>query len=282
VGDHIRVRTIRGFDHEEGSEVPGERSFFAVFAVLLGALLAGCGSPPSGGAGDVQASAQLVRVPDGTADVEYDMGSRLLTVAVHVTGVMAGEEVVARIRQGGCGAPAGDLLASLGPAVADAHGAIDAVARVSGIEAVPTGAALEYLPAAPARGAAPALVCGDLSGQTGEVRLAPGGSAQSGPGGSASLALDSGARTLSVRMVIQGLAPGSSHPAGIHRGSCALQGPLAHALPTLRADRQGRAVLHAEVAGVTRIGRWYVSIERGPGRAGAGAALLSCGDVAHA
>jgi hypothetical protein len=83
-------------------------------------------------------------------------------------------------------------------------------------------------------------------------------------------------------MVIQGLAPGSSHPAGIHDGSCSVQGPLAHALPILRADRQGRAVLHAEVGGVTRIGRWYVSIERGPGRAGPGAALLSCGDVARA
>jgi hypothetical protein len=277
------VRTIRAFGHEEGSEVPGERPFFAVFAILLAALLAACGSPPSGGAGEVQASAQLVRVPEGTADVEYDAGAKLLTVAVHVTGVMAGEEVAARIREGGCGAPAGDLVATLGPAVADAHGVIDAIARVPGAEAVPTGAALEYLPAALAGGAPPpALVCGDLAGRTGTVRLAPGVTPQSGPGGIASLALDSGARTLSVRMVIQGLAPGSSHPAGIHVGSCAVQGPLAHALPTLRADRQGRAVLHAEVGGVTRIGRWYVSVERGPGRAGAGATPLSCGDVARA
>src|SRR5579872_2595813 len=67
---HIGVRTIRAFGHEEGCEVSGERTFFAVVAVLFGVLLAGCGSPPSGGAGEVQASAQLVRVPDGTADVE--------------------------------------------------------------------------------------------------------------------------------------------------------------------------------------------------------------------
>ena len=259
--------------------MPGERTFFAVFLLLLGALLAACGRPPSGGAGDVQASAQLVRVPDGTADVEYDAGALLLTVTAHVTGVMPGEELAARIRQGGCGSSGGDVLETLGPAVADAHGVIDAIARVPGIEAVPATAALEYL--SPAAGAAPAaLVCGDLSGQTGILRLAA--TPQSGPGGTASLALDSGARTLSVRLVIQGLAPGSSHPAGIHDGSCAAQGPLAHALPTLWADGQGRAVLHAEVGGVTRIGRWYVSVLRGPGRAGAGAAPLSCGDVSHA
>ena len=258
----------------------GEREFVAVFLVLLGTLLAGCGNPPSGGAGEVQASAQLIRMPDGTADVEYDAGARLLTVTVHVTGVMPGDELAARIRQGGCGGSGGDVLETLAPAVADVHGVIDTIARVPGADAVPTSAALEYLHAGPGAGAAQtALLCGDLSGQTGTVRLVA--TPQAGPGGTASLALDSAARTLSVRLVIQGLAPGTAHPAGIHDGSCAAQGPLAHALPTLWADRQGRAVLHAEVGGVTRIGRWYVSVLRGPGRAGAGAAPLSCGDVAR-
>ncbi|HEX6492439.1 MAG TPA: hypothetical protein VF112_02945 [Candidatus Dormibacteraeota bacterium] len=257
----------------------GERRLVAVFLALPGTLLAACGSPPSGGAGEVQAAAQLVRVPDGTADLEYDAGSRLLTVTVHATGMMAGEELVARIRQGGCGSSAGDVLATLGSAVADVHGAIDASARVPDVDAVPSGAALEYLPPTAVAGTAPtALLCGDLSGRTGTMRLAAG--TPSSPGGTVSLALDSGARTLSVRLVIQGLAPGTAHPAGIHDGSCAAQGPLAHALPTLWADGQGRAELHAEVGGVTRIGRWYVSILRGPGRAGPGATPLSCGDVA--
>jgi hypothetical protein len=274
------VRTIRAFGHQEGREVLGERRVVAVFLLLLGTLLAGCGSPPSGGAGEVQASAQLVRMPDGTADVEYDVGARLLTVTVHVTGVMPGDELAARIREGGCGSPAGDVLENLAPTLADAHGVIDTIARVPGADAVPTRAALEYLPAGPGAAAAqPALLCADLSGQTGTVHLAS--TPQSGAGGTASLALDSAARTLSVRLVIQGLTPGTAHPAGIHDGSCAAQGPLAHALPTLWADAQGRAVLHAEVGGVTRIGRWYVSVLRGPGRAGPGAVPLTCGDVAR-
>ena len=76
--------------------------------------MAACGSPPSGGANSELASAKLVRVPDGTADVEYDPGARTLTVAVHVTGMMAGQTLAARIRRGGCSAPAGDVLDSLG------------------------------------------------------------------------------------------------------------------------------------------------------------------------
>jgi hypothetical protein len=265
---------------KEGKEVPGERPSAAVTAVLLAALMAACGSPPSGGASSQEASARLVHVPDGTADVEYDPGVRTLTVAVHVTGVMAGETLVARIRRGGCAVPTGDVLDSLGQAVADAHGVVDAIARFPGIEAVPTSAALEYLPAAAAGGAAPApLVCGDLSGQTGVVRLGPGATAQTGPSGTATLAVDAGARTLTVRLVVQGLTPGTWHPANIHDGRCAAQGPMAYALPALKADAHGRAVLHATVTGVTRIGRWYVSVHRGPALAGLGAAPVTCGDV---
>jgi hypothetical protein len=244
--------------------------------------MTGCGSPPSGGAAPERASAQLIHVPDGTADVEYDPGARTLTLAMHVTGVMAGEQLTARIRRGGCGGPAGDVLDTLAPTVADAHGVVDAIARVPGVEAVPTTAALEFVPAGAATGAASApLFCGDLSGQTGMVRLVPGGAAPAAPTGTASLALDAAARTLTVRLVVQGLAPGSWHPANIHDGSCEVQGPTVLALPALQADAQGRAVLHATLSGVARLGRWYVSVHRGPDMSGDGAAPLSCGDVAR-
>ncbi len=82
-----------------------------------------------------------------------------------------------------------------------------------------------------------------------------------------------------MRLVVQGLAPGTWHPAHIHDGRCAAQGPMAYALPALKADAEGRAVLHATLSGVTRIGRWYVSVHHGPGLAGPGAAPLTCGDV---
>jgi CHRD domain-containing protein len=147
---------------------------------------------------------------------------------------------------------------------------------------VPTTAALEFVPAAAATGAAWApLFCGDLSGQTGMVRLVPGGTAPAGPTGSASLVLDAATRTLTVRLVVQGLAPRSRHPAHIHDGSCAVQGPTVFALPALQADAQGRAVVNATLSGVTRLGRWYVSVDRGPDMSGDGAAPLSCGDVAR-
>lgn len=259
--------------------MPGVRPSAAA-ALLLALAATACGSPPSGGAATQRGSAQLLDVPDGTADVEYDPGSRTLTVAVHVTGVMAGEQLAARIRRGGCAGPAGDVLDSLGATVADAHGVVDAIARVPGIEAVPTTAALEFVPAAAATGAALGpIVCGDLSGQTGMVRLAPDETSQSGPAGTASLTVDDAAHTLSVRLVVQGLAPGSWHPAHIHDGTCAAQGPMLFALPSLHADAQGRAVLHATLTGVSRLGRWYVNIHRGPDMSEDGAAPISCGDV---
>ncbi|MEA2614423.1 MAG: hypothetical protein QOE72_206 [Chloroflexota bacterium] len=261
--------------------MPG-RPFAAAAALLLAAAATGCGSPLSGGPPTQRASAQLIHVPDGTADIEYDPGARTLTLAMHATGVMAGEKLAVRIRRGGCGSPAGDVLDTLAPTVADAQGVVDAIARVPGIEAVPTTAALEFIPAAAATGAAPApLLCGDLSGQTGMVRLVPGAAPQTGPTGTASLAVDTAARTLTVQLVVQGLAPGSWHPAQIHDGSCEAQGPMAFALPALQADARGRAVLHATLSGVARLGRWYVNIHRGPDMSGDGAAPLSCGDVAR-
>ena len=258
--------------------MPGGRGLAATVAVLLAVATAGCGSPPSGGAAADRASVHLVQVPDGTADVEYDPAARVLTVAVHVTGMMAGEALVARIRRGDCSTPGGDVVDDLPPGMADAHGVVDATARVPGIEAVPTSSALEWLPAAaPPQQPAQPVLCGDLTGQTGAVRLGP-----ATPGtasGSATLALDPGARTLTVRLVVQGLTPGSRYPANIHDGSCATQGPLAYPLPALRADSGGRATMHTTVAGVSRIGRWYLDIHRGPTQAGAGAVPLSCGDV---
>jgi hypothetical protein len=250
-----------------------------VLAVVLAVTAAGCGSPPSGGASADRASAQLVHVPDGTADVEYDPAARVLTVAVHVTGMMAGEAVVARIRRGDCATPGGDVVDTLSPSMADAHGVVDATARVPGIEAVPTSSALEWLPAAAPPPAAQPVLCGDLTGQTGAVRLGPGPATPGGASGSATLALDAGARTLTVRLVVQGLTPGSRYPANIHDGRCAAQGPLAYRLPALHAGPGGRATLRTTVTGVSRIGRWYLDIHRSPAQTGAGAAPLSCGDV---
>jgi hypothetical protein len=256
--------------------VLGERLFAAATAALLALALAGCGSPPSGGAADEEASAQLAHVPGGTADVEYDAATRTLTVAVHVTGVMPGMVLAPRIRQGDCGAGSGDVIDALTLTAADSHGVVEATARVVGIEAVPMTAALEFAPAT-APSAAP-LFCGDLNGQTGMVHLVPAG----GPSGTASLDLDPATRTLTVRLVVQGLVPNSTHPTHIHQGSCAVQGPMAFPLPVLQADAHGRATLHATVSGVTRLGRWYVNVHRGPDMKGGGAAPVSCGDVTPA
>jgi hypothetical protein len=227
-------------------------------------------------------TAHLSLVPVGTADVEYDAAARTLIVTVHVTGVPMATTLPALIRRGGCGGPPGDELYRLSPGVADIHGVVDSMSRVGGVEAVPASASLEYDPPSAIGAAAPPVVCGDLSGRTGTIRLGPEAAAGDSPTGTASLDLDPGSGRLTVRLAVQGLPPGSWHPAHIHDGSCAAQGPVALRLPALRADAAGHATVSATLDGVSRIGGWYVNVHRGPGLAGWEAAPLSCGDVARA
>jgi len=250
--------------------------------IALVAALAGCGGGPGSGSTE-RATAHLSRVPVGTADVEYDPAARTLVVTAHLTGVPMATTLPALIRGGGCGGTPGETLYTLSPGVADMRGVVDSVSRVAGVDAVPANAALEYdPPAGGGGGPVRPVVCGDLSGRTGPIRLAAGTGVGDGPGGTASLDLDPGSRRLTVHLAVRGLVPGSVHPAHIHDGSCAAQGPVALPLPSLRADATGRAQVSATLEGVGGIGSWYVNVHRGPALSGWGGAPISCGDVARA
>jgi hypothetical protein len=92
-------------------------------------------------------------------------------------------------------------------------------------------------------------------------------------------------QTLTVKISMQGLVPGTAHPAHIHRGSCQHAGPVLYALPLLKADAHGNASITATFRGVAQgipVSGWYVNVHNGPTALGAMQVLsIACGDISN-
>ncbi|HEX3604423.1 MAG TPA: hypothetical protein VH134_00765, partial [Candidatus Dormibacteraeota bacterium] len=91
------------------------------------ATLAACGggsAPPSAQpvVSAESASAQLAHVPTGTAAIAYDAATTVLTVHLHVTGANPKVALPSHIHKGTCAGPAGDILYTLNPGMADDKG----------------------------------------------------------------------------------------------------------------------------------------------------------------
>jgi hypothetical protein len=252
-----------------------------VVAGIVLAAIAGCGGNSSGAPATEKASARLSHVPSGTADITYDAGSQVLTVAMHVTGAAPGVTMPSHIHKGSCAGPPGDVLYPLSAGKADASGVVDVTTMVPNVPAVPTGAYVHFHtgPTTATAGEKKSIVCGDLTGQPGTVRLGPNGAPGDDATGTATITRDPGTRRMTVRVVVDGLEPGTSHPAHIHAGSCEAQGPVIVPLNSLQADSNG----HAEATTVTDnapdIGTWYVNVHRGPGLKGPEFTPITCGNV---
>jgi hypothetical protein len=84
--------------------------------------------------------------------------------------------------------------------------------------------------------------------------------------GSAKIAYDQAARTLSVTVTAFGLPPGA-HAAHIHLGTCQAQGGVKYMLPDFQADASGNIVAQTRtVTGVTSApphGGWYLNLHQG-------------------
>jgi hypothetical protein len=103
---------------------------------------------------------------------------------------------------------------------------VDVTTMVPNVPAVPTGAYVHFHtgPTTATAGEKKSIVCGDLTGQPGTVRLGPNGAPGDDATGTATITRDPGTRRMTVRVVVDGLEPGTSHPAHIHAGSCEAQG----------------------------------------------------------
>jgi hypothetical protein len=105
------------------------------------------------------------------------------------------------------------------------------------------------------------------------------------PTGTAQLIWTPQDHSLTVKVSMQGLVPGTSHPAHIHKGSCQHPGPVVYPLPMLRADEHGQAsitaVFKGESEGIPATG-WYINVHNGPTAVTAAQIQsISCGDISN-
>jgi hypothetical protein len=258
-------------------------------AVAAVAALAACGggsappaAQPTAGAAQ-KASAKLAHVPTGTATIAYDAPTQVLTVSLHVTGAAPKVALPSHIHKGTCAGAPGDILYTLNPGMADDKGVVDVTTKVPNVPAVPTGAYVHFH-TGPTTGTAAekkSIVCADLTGQLGQLVMGPNGAPGDNATGTATITRDPGTRELTVKLVVDGLEPSTSHPAHIHTGSCEAQGPVAVPLTALQADAKGHAESTTTVKGAPEIGTWYVNVHRGPGLNGPEFTPITCGNVAR-
>ncbi len=255
--------------------------------IALGALAACGGTTSTGGTQTTtsttptvtSATVALHHVPTGQATLAYNTATKSLTVELNLTGLAPGSTHPAHIHSGLC-EKQGAVLYPLNPIVADAKGVADSVTVVPNIAegGIPNGT--WYVNVHNGPGLSPnsqfePIVCGDVAntnkGTFEVVKLTDGptpattpffSSADQTASGTANLSITAG--SLEVMIDVSGLEPSSSHAVHIHKGSCASQGAVVHALPPLTADATGHATLSATVTGVSAIpeGVWYLNIHR--------------------
>jgi CHRD domain len=106
---------------------------------------------------------------------------------------------------------------------------------VSNVSAVPDNADvhLHTGPSMESPAERKSIVCGDLRGQATTVRMGPPDETGDNVSGTATLNLDRASKRLTVKLVLDGLEPNTSHPAHLYVGSCDSQGPVAKPLNTV-------------------------------------------------
>ncbi|HET8844764.1 MAG TPA: CHRD domain-containing protein [Ktedonobacteraceae bacterium] len=104
------------------------------------------------------------------------------------------------------------------------------------------------------------------------------------PTGTAVLTWNYTDQTLTVQMMLTGLAPGSTHPAHIHEGDCSENGKILYPLIDLIANDQGVAQAASKISvpkGIPASG-WSINVHNGPGLTNAEQALpIACGNVVN-
>lgn len=105
------------------------------------------------------------------------------------------------------------------------------------------------------------------------------------PSGTADITWDPSTKAVTVKIVLAGLAPGSTHPSHIHTGSCANQGAVLHPLQNIVADATGNATATTTIpnvaSGIPASG-WYVNVHNGPGLTTTDQFLpIVCGDITN-
>ena len=275
----------------------------ALMSIVVVLLLVGCGTSTTAASSStptstptrssVTASATLKHVPTGAANLRWNPSTHTLTVKLSLTGLAPNSTHPSHIHAGSCGTE-GPVVYTLRNVVADVYGngtATSTVPRVTtGIPAkgwfieVHNGPGLspadQFLP----------IACGDVTNantsttaiQSVSVAMNTAPSASTGESAQGTAQLTISGRTLTVKLTMSGLAPNIPHPAHIHSGSCAKQGPVIYPLTNVVADASGNARVTTTIKNVSSIpsSGWFVNVHHGPGLSNQTEYdPIACGDV---
>jgi hypothetical protein len=270
-------------------------SSIVVLSVAFVVILGGCGTAAQTGfqqqANSVPAQtasaqpsaigfAPLIPQPGGGATLTWDPTTdNTLTVDLSLIGLAPASSdsyksaaYPAAIGMGSCVEP-GKALYPLKPVTANNVGAGTSSTAVKGVEGgIP---AKDWHVALYAPGAAneqTLLACGPILNphvsttekQTVKTWLRGITHEHGGEGAYGRARLSVTGTTLTVTVMLEGLAPNSKHDAHIHAGSCEKQGAVVHPLKTIVADANGHARVETTIQNVRSIpGNWYVNIHNG-------------------
>jgi CHRD domain len=268
----------------------------AVLSVVVVLLLSGCGGTTSASTSPATAttgSATLKYAPRGTATIGWTPASQSLTVKISVVDLAPSSTHPAHIQAGSCANQGAAVLYTLNNVLADARGVGSSTTVIKNVTTVPASGWNISVHNGP--GLAPAdellpIVCSDLtfshispaSPLSVQVPLdaAPGSNASETVSGTAQLTISG--TTLTVKLTLSGLQPGSSHAAHIHAGSCESQGAVIYPLSNVVADASGKSISTTTIKNVSSIpGRgWYVNVHYSTDIATqTGFNPIACGDV---
>ncbi|MBA2392044.1 MAG: CHRD domain-containing protein [Ktedonobacteraceae bacterium] len=212
----------------------------------------------------------LAHSPSGTADLQWSAMSHTLMVTIAVTGLAPKSTHLAHIHTGTCRS-LGQIVSTLNPLVADAHGVGMSITMIGNVMAgIPTGRWRINIHNGPtfATGLdARPIACGTIAGvrtttrevQSAHVILASTISPDENVHGMAQVQrMD---QTITVTLSLSGLVPKSMHMAHIHAGTCAAQGPVLFPLQAVVADALGNAMVVTRITGHTLLPQqWYVNV----------------------
>ncbi len=104
----------------------------------------------------------------------------------------------------------------------------------------------------------------------------------SGVTGTATVTYDPASKKTTVKVTVNHLEPGSSHPAHIHAGKCTSNGPVLEPLTTIKADKNGTGVSTTTFSGSVMNKAAHINVHMGPGLALTEYTVLACGELGKA
>ena len=213
------------------------------------------------------AQLRLQAMPQGTVTLAWTPEDQL-TAEVNAYGLTPGSSHSVQLVS-----PSGAVLASFGTLTANGVGQASATLYSTDMTSVPDGSHLVIL-----LDAQDGAIASEVIGQTAPIaagqltyRLQPVEVSATGTGygplsGSATVAYDPAARTITVTLTASGLTPGA-HAAHIHVGSCMSQGSVQYMLMDFTANSKGQISHEVRtVSGVTTpvpASGWYLNLHQG-------------------